>query len=423
MRLLLRYFILLLIFVVCCFTYRNTVYKNPIYSYSDAEGYYMYLPAWFIYKNYKDIPVKTEKEFSKLDNGNYFNKYTFGVALMQSPFFLSAHILNTCFDWYPADGYSKIYQKSIFLSAVFYCFMGLLILYNLIRDITDSYCAVIVTGTAFLGTNLLFYTLHASGMSHVYSFFLISLLVSITYRQGLSFLQKSLLIYSIILGLLILIRPLNVLVLIYPLALMFREQSSWEDRFSFIKKNFVKGILLILPACILLSLNMIEWSKMRGSLQIYSYTNESFIYWNRPKMLRVLLDIQNGLFIYAPAMLLSVAGIVKFYRSRYEVKIFFWMLVVFTYFFGSWWAWWFGGAYGQRCYVDLLVFLCVPIGLLVKHLKQKKEKLGFYLMNALLVVCIFYSLRMTQLYVSPWDGPSWTFGRYISEVAKAFYLK
>ena len=382
----------------------------------------MYLPAWFIYKNYKDIPVKTESEFSKLENGNYYIKYTFGVAIMQSPFFLGAHILNTTFDWYPADGYSKIYQKGIFFSAVFYCFLGLLSLFYLLRDITDFYSAVLVTATVFLGTNLLFYTLHAPGMSHVYSFFLITLFVSIVYRQGLSFLSRSLLPSALIFGLLFLIRPLNILVLLYPLSLLFFKYTRWAHRWKFVKKNFTKAIILILPAILLLALNIIEWSKMKGSLQLYSYTNEGFIYWKDPRILKVLFDIQNGFFIYAPAMLLSIVGIIKYYKSKIDIRIFGWLILIYSYFFGSWWAWWFGGAYGHRSYVDLLVFFSIPIAMLLHGIKRSKNKFSYYAIHFYLVVSILYSVRMTKLYVSPWDGPSWTIDRYLGEVAKAFFF-
>ena len=65
------------------------------YIFSDAEGYYMYLPAVFIYGGFEDIPVRTTGQFFRYEATNkYFTKYTCGVALMQLPFFfLSATAL------------------------------------------------------------------------------------------------------------------------------------------------------------------------------------------------------------------------------------------------------------------------------------------------------------------------------------------
>ena len=48
---------------------------------------------------------------------------------------------------------------------------------------------------------------------------------------------------------------------------------------------------------------------MTGHWLYYSYTEEGFKYWNEPKIAAVLFDVQNGLFLYSPLVLLMMAGL------------------------------------------------------------------------------------------------------------------
>ncbi len=80
---------LLLIFIIICVirSHENNVKtKNIIFS--DQEGYYMYLPALFIYGGFDQYPIRTKEQFGYYQNTKkVFTKYTCGVALMEMPFF------------------------------------------------------------------------------------------------------------------------------------------------------------------------------------------------------------------------------------------------------------------------------------------------------------------------------------------------
>ena len=59
----LAYVLLLGSFIGSLFTALNSNNKNfGGIIWSDAEGYYLYLPATFIYNGFEDIPVKTKSE-------------------------------------------------------------------------------------------------------------------------------------------------------------------------------------------------------------------------------------------------------------------------------------------------------------------------------------------------------------------------
>lgn len=85
---------------------------------SDAEGYYLYLPALFIYGGFEKVPVRTEVQFPKYPGTDkHFTKYTYGVALMQAPFFAAAHAIAKAGG--KADGYSSFYVYGVLCAAFF----------------------------------------------------------------------------------------------------------------------------------------------------------------------------------------------------------------------------------------------------------------------------------------------------------------
>ena len=96
-------------------------YHSEIWS--DKAGYYVYLPAALNYNfnanNFPDsIDIKTGHGF-RLDkaNGKVVTKYTYGVALMQLPFFCMAKLLAEPLNM-KNNGFSPIYHWSINIASV-----------------------------------------------------------------------------------------------------------------------------------------------------------------------------------------------------------------------------------------------------------------------------------------------------------------
>jgi hypothetical protein len=84
----------LLWFLLALISWNRNKYNMYNIIWSDAEGYYMYLPAVFIHSGFDSLIPKTPHQFNRHPvTKRVFTKYTCGVALMQSPFFAVAHIL------------------------------------------------------------------------------------------------------------------------------------------------------------------------------------------------------------------------------------------------------------------------------------------------------------------------------------------
>ena len=98
-------------------------------------GFYLYLPATFIYKDLKQLKFKDEilKKYRPTGsfyqafqhtNGNFVMKYPIGLAILFSPFFALASLI-AWLSGYPIDGFSFPYQLAISWGGLFMAFLGL----------------------------------------------------------------------------------------------------------------------------------------------------------------------------------------------------------------------------------------------------------------------------------------------------------
>jgi hypothetical protein len=155
---------------------------------------------------------------------------------------------------------------------------------------------------------------------------------------------------------------------------------------------------------------MLYWKAVLGKWLVYSYEGEGFIYWRNPKILAVLVDTQNGFLLYAPVVLLMFVG---FIAARKDTRTNFigvsLAFIIATYFFASWWAWWFGAAYGHRCYIEYLPLFAFPMAVAIERMVSTKSILLLVpAMVAMVLVC-YYSVQMSFLTDKQgiWEGEIW----------------
>ena len=165
-------------------------YHSEIYA--DRAGYYVYLPAMFQYQfNPKKFPSGINEKIGEgfhynTDSTRVITKYTYGVALMQLPFYLIAQTISYS-QGTPSDGFSILNHKMVNLACVFYFLASLVILFRTFSNLYSNRTLLIVFGLIFLGTNLHYYAIFDTGMSHMYSFFLHSCVISLFYKTELSY--------------------------------------------------------------------------------------------------------------------------------------------------------------------------------------------------------------------------------------------
>ena len=380
---------------------------------SDARGYYAYLPATFIYKdlnfNFFDS-IEGKKYFDKnfyydyrvVANGVTINKYWCGTSICEIPFFLTAHVF-TLATGGDADGYSKLYPILMNCAAIFYLIVGLYALEKLLHLYKiDEKKRWFTLTLVFFATNLFYYTIVEPGMSHVYSFALISIFIYQFKKLVEEPNTKSIYVLAASLGLIFLIRPANLMIL-FALPFVAGSKTNFNNTLKYIvtqKLNLVIAVLLFLGLC---SIQLIIYKIAAGKFFVDSYPGEKFDFLN-PHILDILFSYKKGLFLYTPFLLLCLGGIFILYKnSTWQALSCFIFLLLITYIFSSWHNWWYGGSFSSRVYVDYLPVFAILFAVLIQNISSKTRKFILAISVILLLLCQvqIYQYRYNQI---TWDS-------------------
>lgn len=404
----LRYYLLILLVFA---GYRASELAGRFYRgmiWSDAEGYYLYLPALFINDGFEDFEVRTKAQFKPFEGTNKtFTKYTCGVAIMQAPFFLGAHAL-TLATGGDADGYSDYYIRALQLAGLLYGFLGLLLLKKILSRYFSPVVVMMTVTGFFLGTNLYHYILQEPGMSHVYSFFLFGLFVwwapKFYERPGWKIFSGM----GFLAGLIVLIRPTNMLLLLYLLLFRVRTWEGAKNRLLFFRKHL--GPLLLAPVASFLAFvpQFLYWKHLSGDWLIYSYGEEGFN-WLEPRVDMVLFHIKNGWLLFSPMAGLAILGcLIGSWRNKHDIAPIFLIWLLLLYITSCWWCWWFGGAFGHRQFVEFYTLLAIPYAWLFTQVLESKVLALKILLVAVWLLLLYYGYMLAVHFRGPhYEWWSW----------------
>lgn len=391
--------------------YKN--YHSVIWA--DAAGYYVYNPIWFICgNNSRDFPpdiISTTGTGFSFDSltGRVVTKYTSGVAILQMPFFLSAHLLSGMFG-FPSDGFSRIYYWAIMIAGCFYGLLGLIFCFLFLHRHFSKFHSLLTVSIFFLATNLYYYSIDASGMLHVYSFFLISLIAYMTSRVAEHPRLKNFVFLFIPLALAVLIRPTNILLVLFVLFFSTNQSNIFQRRLIFVKEHFIPMMIAFILSVAIFIPQFIYWKQCFGSPIAYSYGNESFAYLFSPKFLEVWFSPNNGLFIYSPVLILSIVGIIILILKKNKNGVLIGgIFILASYIFSSWWNYWFGCSYGARSFVEYYPLLMFPFAFVIS---QIKNKFAMTLVYVFCGACIWMNMDMIYYYDGCFYGNDWDWNSY-----------
>ena len=343
----------------------------------DVHSYYEYLPALFIYDD-----IKFEKSDYRLNDGQYLFwpvytdegkkviKMTMGTAFFYAPFFFAAHAYASLTD-YPEDGFSEPYKFFLLLSTVFFLILGLDILRKVLAHF--GFEDGIITLTILLlglGTNLLCYASQSAPMSHVYSFCLFAAFTWGTIKWYQDHSVKHTVLLGLLWGWITLVRPTNAILIFFFLLYGLSSFAELQQRLLLFRKHWLKTILFVICAFIMILPQLIYWKFATGKLICYSYNDEGFFF-GHPRILEGLFSWRKGWFVYTPLIVFAFAGL---YFLKGETRKVLFPLSVFMilniYIIFSWWCWWYGGTLGQRSFIESYSLLAIPLASLVKHISN-----------------------------------------------------
>lgn len=376
---------------------------------SDQLGYYQFLPGAFIEHDLHAMPWTYTTE-----QGQHLSLFTIGVALLQLPFFLLGHVIALLSGAEP-NGYSWPYALVQLLGTPVYVTAGLALISSSLRGRATNLATAGTVIVLLLGTNLIYYAVREPTMSHAYSFFLFAWLWHLTTRtEGRWWAARSILCGALI----VLVRPLNGLALLLPLL------TCWPALVAHLRTHGpLRAGLGLLGAIALMVPQLLYWHAImdRWLLFTYGVKGESFD-WHSPHWFGVLFSHQNGWFIYSPLMLAAWYLLMRavFQRDRKAlIVLVVWSLLLYTY--GSWWAWWLGGAFGFRGFIEVSAWYAPFIAQGIDKVRVWRSKYRYSAL-AITVFLVFLNLRLVGLYASPWDGPDWTWPRLLGILHRAVWF-
>lgn len=317
----------LILLVAINFTIKDKLWKENQVIKSDVISYYGYLPATFIYHDYtlkflenyqgphqftiwpKDVP-----------NGGKIFITSMGMSFLYAPFFFVA-------DNYAADsgfdtgGYSLPYQLSISICTLFFFALGLFYLSKLLLRFFDPFISALVVLVTVAGSNLFYYAAFEPGMSHPFSFTLITMFIWFTIKWFDQQRYTYAVLLGILIGLISLIRPTNIIIALF---FVLYDVKSWKDLIGRIQLFILKYKHLILISGLCFSVwfpQLLYWKSITGSFFYYSYGEENRFFFNHPQILNGFFSYRNGWLVYSPAMVFSVLGLFFFWKKYKELQL------------------------------------------------------------------------------------------------------
>lgn len=364
----------------------------------DASGYYMYLPAIFIYNdikgcNFKDSVLNTyqptpdfQQAFIHEKSGNYVMKYSAGQAVVMAPFFAVGHFWASKTGQYPADGFSFPYQISIGVGMFLVALLGLFYLRKILNEYYQDKTVATLLVLYVIGTNYLNYAAIDQAMTHNTLFTIYTLLVWNTmlfYKKNK--INNSLAI-GILCGLATLIRPTEIISLLIPIMWGLSKITAVKNRFVHLKNNFLKIILAALAFTVIVIIQPVYWKYATGDWIVYSYQDQGFS-WLSPHVWDYTMSYQCGWLRFCPFMVSAFLGIIIYIKKgTNKLAVLAYSFLAF-YLTTAWDVWDYGGTAG-RAMVQHYVILAFPIAALIEWVWQK---------NFLKIISIFLVLITTYL--------------------------
>ena len=357
----------------------------------DVSGYYMYLPAMFIYKDIKECKFlpsiitkygptpEIQQGFMHQPSGHFVMKYPMGQALLMSPFFFIGHLI-ALMSGSETDGFSQIYQTSIGIGMLTYSILGIYFLYLvLIRSFADKIAALTLM-IIVLGTNYLLYASTDQAMTHGPLFFLYSFLIYLSYRFYEDQRLKWLLLSGLTCGLMTLIRPTELISVLIPIFWGLQSMADLKERIQLFRSKYKWVIYSFVALLSIVSLQVLYWKYVTNEWVVYSYQDQGFSFLS-PHFKDFTFSFSSGWLMYTPMMILAVLGL-PFLITKGKNPIVWVFSILAYYIVCSWDVWDYGGNSG-RDMVQYYPLLAISVGTLFQKVSGYKPALiGFVVMTS-----------------------------------------
>ena len=373
----------------------------------DVTGYYMYLPATFIYQDlaklefadsilqkYQTVP--SVPAYKHPESGNYIFKYASGQAIMYSPFFFVGHLWASVSSEYPADGFSLPYRFMVGFGTLLFAFLGLFVLRKILLEYFSDAAVAMTLISITLASNYLEYSAIGGALTHSHIFTLYSLILWQSIQFHKTYAYKHAILIGLLTGLAVLTRPNSIFIILIPLLWGFHPfvAKAYPKRIQLLLKQYPKLLVAILSCLAVGSIQLFYWKTMSGHWLVYSYQDEEFS-WLHPHIFDAFFHPRSGWLLYSPIFFFAIFGFIPLYKHLPNI----WGAItafslLFTYVVVAWDNWWYGGGVGLRAMVEAYAVLAFPMAAFWEW--ALKRKFISYALILITAIFIYYNIWLTH---------------------------
>ena len=403
-------------------------HQSNIFAY-DNYGYYLYLPAAFIHN---DLSLKDLDEYKML-NEKYQNTPTLyqimqspkggiiirmymGTAILLSPAFFAGHAFAKVAGM-PTDGFSPPYQWAVIIYGLLLTLIGIIFARKLLLNFFSDKVTAFTLLITYIGTNLFFFAALGNPIPHVYLFniYIFLLYFTVSWHKEQKWLYAAGI--GISLGLILSIRPSEIIAILIPVLYNIYDQKSLNDKVALIFKRYQQIILVGLLVTAFILPQFIYWRVFAGEFVVSIYNDPSSkMNWFYPRFLNTLFSFRKGWFIYSPLSILAIAGLFIMYRKYRHIFLFSIVFIVLNIYMISCFTSLI--SYGYRAFVESYAILMLPLAVLIESiLSSRKWIISF----SLIVLTTFTYLNIVLAKHTAYgtvDGSRMTKASYLSVLGK-----
>lgn len=365
------------------YTWRNQ--ENPYPIGWDFFGYYLYLPATFVYHDLgiedhswldgihsKYKPSTTAYQTSPGKDGKQIIIYNIGLAIIYTPGFLVADAIADG-SAYARDGFSKPYQLAPQITAFLFTLLGIFMFRKICLLFFSDGLTALLLPIILIGTNYFFQVTYDGVMPHNFLFTLNCFVLWYTIKWHETRKLKHIALLALFLGFATICRPTDLIWIIVPVFWGVYDKASFIEKWTYLKSHVSTALtfLFILIAMLFIQLAYVKYAS--GNFFAINKHGESFSFFD-PYTLKFLFSFRKGWLVYTPIMIFAIIG---FYFLKKQNKFIWISLFVFfavnLYVLSSWECWWYGGgAFSERPMVETYVMMGIPMGYFLSWVADSK---------------------------------------------------
>jgi hypothetical protein len=366
------------ILLFCLFLLSLPAVTARIYS-SDEIQYFAYLRSlWFDrdlsfeneYRYFYDRGIARSEGFHETfleretEAGRRVNFATIGCAILWAPFYAAGDLVARATNASP-DGFSKPYIAAVAYGSATYGFAAIVLaILSAERLGLPGFRAGLAV---WIGTPLLFYMYVAPPFSHASSAFAVALFTWTWLKVRGSWSVRGALALGAAGALMAMVREQDLFFVAGPALDFVWSAASARWHVSHARRTFAFAAAAIAAFTAAFAPQAIAYLRLNGHAGPSRLVTRKMS-WHAPHGLQVLFSPEHGYFVWTPLALIAIAGLVwlSVLREKRVAGCMLLMIALQIYVSGSVESWTVAGAFGQRRFIALTVFLVIGLAALMQ---------------------------------------------------------